>query len=73
MNPHYITQYDLFLAGTDTSTAYLEWTLLYIAKEENKDTQERAYKEIQDVIGDRFPKVSDKVRDVMRAGTSLQS
>ena len=55
-------QYDLFLAGTDTSTAFIEWTLLYMAKEENKDKQDRAYNEIREVIGDRFPKVSDKVR-----------
>ena len=56
-------QYDLFLAGTDTSTAFIEWTLLYMAKEENKDKQDRAYNEIKEVIGDRFPRASDKVGD----------
>ena len=58
VNNPYILQYDLFLAGTDTSTAFIEWTLLYMATEPEK--QERAYREIQEKIGDRFPKVSDK-------------
>ena len=52
-------QYDLFLAGTDTSRAFIEWTLIYMAT--MPEIQEKIYREIQEKIGDRFPKVSDKL------------
>ena len=55
--PHF--QYDLFLAGTDTSRAFIEWTLYYMATA--PDIQEKIYREIQEKVGDRFPRVSDKL------------
>ena len=49
----------MLLAGTETTTSMLQYTFLYLAK--LPEIQERAYREIKDKIGERFPKVSDKV------------
>ncbi|XP_038045430.1 cytochrome P450 2U1-like [Patiria miniata] len=51
--------YDLFVAGTDTTTNTLMWLMLYIAM--NQDVQEKVQKEIDDVIGgDRQPTIEDR-------------
>ena len=49
----------MLLAGTESSTSMLQYAFLYLAK--LPEVQERAYREIRDTIGDRMPKVSDKV------------
>ncbi|XP_022099105.1 cytochrome P450 2U1-like isoform X2 [Acanthaster planci] len=52
--------YDLFVAGTDTTTNTLLWLLLYIAA--HQDVQEKVQKEISEVVGcDRQPTSEDRV------------
>ncbi|XP_060130287.1 cytochrome P450 2J2 [Zootoca vivipara] len=41
--------FDLFVAGTDTTTISLKWALLLLAT--HPDIQDKVYKEIEDVIG----------------------
>ncbi|XP_077785789.1 cytochrome P450 2J2-like [Podarcis muralis] len=41
--------FDLFVAGSDTTTVSLKWALLLLAS--HPDIQDKAYKEIDDVIG----------------------
>ncbi|XP_038045431.1 cytochrome P450 2U1-like [Patiria miniata] len=51
--------YDLFLAGTDTTTNTLMWLLIYMAV--HPDVQKAVQKEIDDVIGsDRQPTFEDR-------------
>uniref|UniRef100_T1IQ14 Cytochrome P450 2U1 n=1 Tax=Strigamia maritima TaxID=126957 RepID=T1IQ14_STRMM len=50
---------DLFLAGSDTTTNTLGWSLLYMI--ENRDIQAKVQQEIDDVIGkERTPSISDQ-------------
>ena len=44
-----LTIFDLFLAGTDTISALMEWILLYLA--DRQDVQERIYHELIDNVG----------------------
>nr|XP_056705948.1 cytochrome P450 2J2-like [Euleptes europaea] len=41
--------FDLFIAGSDTTTTTLQWALLLIAN--HPDIQEKVYKEMEDVLG----------------------
>lgn len=50
---------DLLLAGTDTTSTFMEWVVLYLMK--YPDVQEKAFQEIKNTIGlDRSPQLSDK-------------
>ena len=62
-------QYDLFLAGTDTSRAFIEWTLIYMAA--MPEFQDKLYREIKEKIGDRFPQVSDKLSELYIANCDI--
>ncbi|XP_071961580.1 steroid 17-alpha-hydroxylase/17,20 lyase-like [Antedon mediterranea] len=68
---------DLFFAGTDTSTASLLWAVACMM--DNPDVQEKIKKELDDVIGDRPPRLSDRgklpyteavIMEIMRYGTA---
>ncbi|XP_059810089.1 cytochrome P450 2J2-like isoform X2 [Hypanus sabinus] len=53
--------YDLFLAGTETTTTTLQWGLMYMMA--YPDIQERCQKEIDEVIGrSRTPSLEDRAR-----------
>ncbi|XP_071959955.1 steroid 17-alpha-hydroxylase/17,20 lyase-like [Antedon mediterranea] len=67
---------DLFIAGIETSTASLLWAVAYMI--DNPDVQEKIKKELDDVIGDRPPRLSDRgkllyteavIMETMRFGT----
>ncbi|KAK6170952.1 hypothetical protein SNE40_019230 [Patella caerulea] len=50
---------DLFVAGTETTSTAILWTILYLLHHPN--IQDRCYKEIQDVVGSgRLPSMKDK-------------
>ncbi|XP_055954831.1 cytochrome P450 2B19 [Patella vulgata] len=50
---------DLFVAGTETTSTTILWTILYLLH--NPNIQARCYKEIQDVVGSgRLPSMKDK-------------
>ena len=49
---------DLFGAGTETTTSTLRWAIVYLLR--NPDVQERAQKEIDDVIGRNVPGMKDR-------------
>ncbi len=49
---------DLFFAGTDTVSSYLEWFATYMAH--FPDVQEKMYKEIEKEIGSRIATVDDR-------------
>ena len=50
---------DLFLAGTETTSTLLNWTLLYLSK--RKDVQQRCHEEIDKVIrSNRLPTLEDR-------------
>jgi cytochrome P450 len=51
---------DLFIAGSETTFTTLRWVLLYIAY--HTDIQEKVFREIDSVFGDRSPSMSDKRR-----------
>ena len=44
-----LTIFDLFLAGTDTTSTLMEWVLLYLT--DRQDVQERVHKELQENVG----------------------
>ncbi|XP_050410871.1 cytochrome P450 2B4 [Patella vulgata] len=51
--------FDLFVAGTETTSTTILWTILYFLHHPN--IQDKCYKEIQDVVGSgRPPSVKDK-------------
>jgi cytochrome P450 len=58
MNNLILTAMDLFLAGTDTASAYLEWFTLYMML--HPDVQEKCQKEIDSVIGNRPAQLTDR-------------
>ncbi|XP_071959957.1 uncharacterized protein [Antedon mediterranea] len=67
---------DLFIAGTDTITTTLLWGIACLM--DNPDVQEKIKNELDDVIGDRPPKLSDRgnlpyteatIMEIMRYGT----
>ncbi|XP_071961583.1 steroid 17-alpha-hydroxylase/17,20 lyase-like [Antedon mediterranea] len=67
---------DLFIAGTETSTSTLLWAVACMI--DNPDVQEKIKKELDDVIGDRPPQLSDReklpytdavIMEIMRYGT----
>ncbi|XP_050392965.2 cytochrome P450 2B4 [Patella vulgata] len=50
---------DLFVAGTETTSTTILWTILYLLHTQN--IQARCYKEIQDVVGSgRLPSMKDR-------------
>ncbi|XP_055957962.1 cytochrome P450 2J2-like [Patella vulgata] len=50
---------DLFIAGTETTSTTILWTILYFLHHPN--IQDKCYKEIQDVVGSgRLPSIKDK-------------
>ena len=52
---------DLLFAGTDTSSAFMEWAVLYLMK--YQEVQEKAFQEIKKTIGlDRSPRLTDKAK-----------
>jgi len=62
---------DLLLAGTDTSSVVVCWTLIYLAN--NTDIQERVQKEIDSVVSrDRLPSLSDKPKLPYTEATLLE-
>ncbi|KAI8511225.1 hypothetical protein Bbelb_103250 [Branchiostoma belcheri] len=73
----YITQ-TLFVAGIDTVSTTLRWSLLYMAL--NPDIQEKVQQELDDVVGDALPSLSHRpllpyteatVMEVQRVRTTL--
>ena len=68
---------DLFVAGTETTSTLLNWTLLYLSI--HKDIQKKCQEEIDHVIGsDRLPDITDRpqlvyidavLNEVLRAAT----
>lgn len=48
---------DLYIAGTDTTSVTLQWSMLYMLK--YPDVQKRCRDQILEVIGDRIPVVKD--------------
>ncbi|KAK6189768.1 hypothetical protein SNE40_001764 [Patella caerulea] len=51
--------FDLFVAGTETTSTIILWTILYFLHHPN--IQANCYKEIQDVVGSgRLPSIKDK-------------
>ena len=50
---------DLFIAGSETTTTTLRWSLVLLAS--HPDVQERLYQEINDTIGtEKLPSVQDR-------------
>nr|XP_015799181.2 cytochrome P450 2U1 [Nothobranchius furzeri] len=49
---------DLFIAGTDTTTNSVLWTLLYLAL--YPDVQDKVQAEIDEIVGRRVPSMTDK-------------
>ena len=52
------TLFDLFLAGSDTTSAALNWGMLYMIL--NPEVQDKVRQELKANIGSRKPKVSDR-------------
>ncbi|XP_066283558.1 cytochrome P450 2D6-like [Branchiostoma lanceolatum] len=58
-NVMYISQ-TLFVAGIDTTSTTLRWSLLYMAL--HPDIQEKVQQELDDVVGDAVPTLSHRAR-----------
>lgn len=54
----FLTITDLYIAGTDTTSVTLQWSMLYMLK--YPDVQKTCRDQILEVIGDRIPVVKDK-------------
>ncbi|TRY65943.1 hypothetical protein DNTS_012347 [Danionella cerebrum] len=62
---------DLFIAGTDTTTNTLLWSILYMSL--YPDVQEKVQQEIERVVGsDRVPSLTDKGRLLYTEATILE-
>ncbi|XP_071975428.1 cytochrome P450 2U1 [Engystomops pustulosus] len=62
---------DLFIAGTDTTTNTLLWSLLYMCH--HPDVQEKVQAEIDSVIGrDRPPSLTDKIQMPFTEATIME-
>ena len=52
---------DFFVAGTETTSSTLRWTLVYLVN--YPDIQEKIYHDVIDVVGtDRLPSMQDKTK-----------
>ena len=51
---------ELFIAGSETTYNTLDWAFLFMT--EHPDIQERCFKEINDVVGDKYIDYADRVK-----------
>jgi hypothetical protein len=61
---------DMFLAGTDTVSAYVEWFVLYVML--FPKVQEKCFKELEAVVGNRSVMVEDRSKTHYMDGVILE-
>ena len=52
--------YDFFLAGAETSSTTLAWAILFLTL--NREAQERAAREVRELLGSRLPTQDDRAK-----------